>query len=311
MAGRQVSRRGKSVRFDLAGSGRRKRQYGCRGIVPSGTPECFTTDAADYYYGTQQHQLDPDRTYQLKLETSAFKATGLRAQHKFQATEQLTVAIGGSLLQAKGLQDGTLVGQATTDSSGKDQSYHAVVDYQYDQDRLLDRPDVLAPQGIGYALDARLDWQATERLGVNLVVKDILGEIHWNDVPYTSATLTSDVKTVGSDGFIKVLPSVSGKEGYLDSFRQTLHPKVDAQAKYQFDRNGKSISALVKHVPEKTMWGIGGELPVANRQLSVSLFPEENFLNIGYSGKRSELSIGMDSFDPGSANTVWVSFGLH
>lgn len=271
----------------------------------------FSPDAADYYYGTQHHQLDPNRSYRLELETHSFKAQGVRVQQTFQPSKKLTLSVGGSILQASSLQDGRLSGQAITDASGKDQTYEASVRYQYDQDRLLDRPDVIAPKGIGYALDASLQWQATDKLAVGIAARDIVGEINWDDTPYTDAKLTSTTKTVGDDGFIKIQPGVQGKEAYLDSFRQTLRPKLDASAKYRIGETGETALLALKHVPEQTLWGVGGETPALKGTIAATLWPEGKLLQVGYTRKHVELSVGLDNINPADANTVWLELGIH
>lgn len=270
----------------------------------------FSPDTADYYYGTQHHQLDPERTYQLGLETFGFKAQGLRVQQAFHPADQLKLVVGGSLFHASSLQSGTLQGQAVTNGNGKDHDYQADIDYTYDQDRLLDRPDVDAPHGIGYALDANLHWKPGDRLEADLVLRDLLGEISWNNVPYTHATLTSDIKTVDSDGFTKIKAGLNGNEGYRDSLRKTLQPKADASIQYHLEGGKKTALLALKHVPGQTLWGMGGGMPALRGHLNTTVWPDAKMLVIEYEHKGIHVTAGIDNLNPVDANTVWLGLGL-
>lgn len=270
----------------------------------------FSPDTADYYYGVQHHKLDPNRTYQVNLEISDYKAKGLRAAKTFQPVGNLSFSLGGSVLQASGLQAGQLTGSSVSSADGKDHNYSASVNYQYDQDHLFDRPNVQAPQGLGYALDANLHWQATPKLEVDLAARDLLGEIQWSNVPFTDAQLTSNVKTVGADGFTKIKASLSGKNGYKDTFKQVLKPKLDAKVKYQIDNQGRVAMLAIKHVPYQTLVGVGGEMPVAHGLLNTVVWPESKLITLEYSHKHAAIAIGLDNVTVASSHAFWLGFSV-
>lgn len=274
----------------------------------------FSPDAADYYYGTQQHQLDANRQYQLTLKTGQFQARGLHLQQVFRPLDKLNVMLAGSLLQADHLQHGTLTGSATTTATGKDYDYNTNLTYQYDQDHLLDRPGVNTPSGVGYAVDVGVNWQPLPRWQVDVQAKDLLGEIHWDKAPYTEAQLTSDTKTTDSQGFTLIKPKVTGMEGYRDSFRQTLSPKLDGTVKYQMASATGDKAALlaVKRIPNETWWGVGGEMP--DRQggrWRATVWPEQDLLQVVYQRKHLSLSLGTNNPNLPKANTVWLGVEWH
>lgn len=267
----------------------------------------FSSDTADYYYDSQQHQLDAGRNYKIDLETQSFKAKGLRLQKQFDINERIQISVGGSLLNARGLQNGTLSGFSTAESSGKDQNYQANLDYYYDQDRLLDRPNVNEPSGKGYALDAKIRWQPTKEWDFDIVLKDVVGEISWDDAPYTKAILNSgNNKVVGSDGYTKITPQLKGVEGYQSSFKQKLKPKADTVIKYDADLDGYSTYVAIKHIPNKTLWGVGKETPLLNGKVSLSIWPQDKLMYLGYSRKKANVFIGLDDVDLSKVNTVWA-----
>ncbi|MEN9503127.1 MAG: hypothetical protein RI964_2412 [Pseudomonadota bacterium] len=269
-------------------------------------------DAADYFYATEKsHQLTPNRTYHLQLERNVFEAKGLHVTKQFQPKDNLNVTIGGSVLQGFGLQKGTLSGTAVTSKKGKTHSYNVKLDYQYSDDDLLDRPDVQSPDGMGYAMDVNLNWQPTQQITVNANAQDLLGAIHWSDVPYTTGQLTSDVKSVDADGFVTYNPHLSGREGYKSSMRQTLKPKLAIQSDYRLDQRGRAVTLATQHLPEADLWGIGGKLPVKNGVLQATVWPENKMLNVGFTNKRVDVSVGTDGLKLADMHALWVSVGLH
>ena len=269
----------------------------------------FTKDTADYYYDSQQHQLEPNRKYQLNLETHSFNAKGMRLQQKFTPVENLEINLGGSVLQSYALQDGKLIGNSTANANGKDQNYTGNIEYYYDQDRLFDRPDVNAPRGKGYSVDANVNWEISDHWEADVIIRDLLGELYWDKAPYTNAKIDSDVKVVGADGYTKVKSKLAGKEGYKNDFRQKLQPKVDAVLKY--NSNNSATFLAIKHIPEKTLWGIGKELPMMKGTVTASFWPEDKLLKVGYARKHLNLFVGSDNINPVKANTVWAGFELN
>ncbi len=269
-------------------------------------------DTADYFYATEKsHKLTPGRTYQISLEKTVFEAKGLHVTRSFQPTNQLNVAVGASALQAFGLQKGTLSGKAVASKKGKTHSYNVKLDYQYSADELLDRPDVQSPDGLGYSVDAQLHWQPNTKLNVEVYAQDLLGAIHWSDVPYTTGQLTSNVKSVDEDGFVTYNPHLTGREGYKSSMRQSLQPKVDVQAHYRLNQRGNAVILSAKHLPEADYWGVGGKWLLKKGTLQASIWPQTKMLNMGFSNKRVDVNIGTDGLKVSDMHALWVSVGLH
>lgn len=267
----------------------------------------FNRDTADYYYGTQQHQLDPNRHYGLELESRAFDAVGLHVKRDFQAPH-LAWQVGVSVLQASHLQNGKLTGQAIVTDDGKDQQYQTHLQYYYYQDRVLDRPDTIAPQGIGYALDAGMQWQASPQIQMSVKARDILGELYWRNVPYTDANLTSAVKTLDSNGYVLIKPALSGTESYRHQLRTRLSPKLDANLRYQSAAKGQATVLAIKHIPEQTWWGLGREWPVHQGYFHTTFWPETRLLSFNYRQPRWSIGMAMDNPNPLQASTVWLEW---
>jgi hypothetical protein len=271
----------------------------------------FNRDTSDYYYGSQHNQLESNRNYQIDLQLNTYKAKGLRLQKTFKNNDKFQWSIGGSILKTSGLQSGFLTGTTLTNSSGKNQTYKAHVDYYYDQDQLLDRPHVNSPNGVGYALDTKVLWQPTARISASVQVQDLIGKVRWKNVPFTNANLSSEDgnKVIGDDGFIKIKPAVSGVEGYKTAYIQSLKPKINAALTFR-NTHGQGIALKTKVVPNNTFVGIGAEIPKKSGKLSAT-FWSENIVQVEYVGKKNSLGVGLDNLNPKKANGMWLTFGWH
>lgn len=270
----------------------------------------LSDDAADYYQGMQVHQLDPGRQYDVLLEVSHFKAKGMRIAADFKPAENLSVSLGVSALQASQLQHGQLQGNVTANNTGNDHDYQATLKYFYDEDHLLARPDVVAPAGEGYSLDLGVNWKPTANLEISANVRDLDGEIDWRNAPFTDATVTSNVKVIGSDGFVLIKPGLSGKEVYQESFRQKLKPKTDARLKYTDKDTQHSLVLAAKQIPGKTLWGVGAGLPMRGGVANVIAWPEAGVVAVEYRHhKHFSLQLAADSLDKRDLHTFWLGMG--
>jgi hypothetical protein len=273
----------------------------------------FSKDTADYYYGDKNRQLVPNRIYQIDLATSHFQAKGLRLAKIVEPSDKLTLEVGVSALQAFGLQAGHINGQVTAAASGKDQVYNARINYFYDEDKLNNlspRQGVIPPSGLGYAVDASLHWHITNTVDVTASARDLMGEIQWNNAPFTDAEVQPVKITTGSDGYIDYDGGLKGSEGYKSQYTQHLKPKLDAQVRYRLNQ-AAAASLSLKHIPEKTIWGIGGEIPLSNGTLTATAWSDSKLLTLGYSHKHIDLSVGMDNPKLAAARVFWLGVGVH
>lgn len=270
----------------------------------------FSSDTADLYYAVaNDNDLTPGRQYTLDLDAYRFRALGARVSRSFEASDNLKITAGASLFHASNLLDGALSGIASADSDDQ-YGFNFAVDYQYDEDVLLDRPGVESPHGIGLSLDFNLHWQASNKLQIHADVKDLIGAIYWKDVPFTTATATSEIVTVDEDGFSQVNPVLSGVEGYHDNYTQTLRPTANLSAQYQLSHSPYFASVKSKHYQNLSLFGVGGSRNLAGGNVTLHYWPEIKTLEAKYQSKRFSLSLGLDDFQLSDAHAFWLSLSI-
>lgn len=270
----------------------------------------FSSDTADYYYGTQNKGLLPNKKYTIDLKAEAYRAKTWKASKVFDV-KQGQVSIGIKVLEASGLQYGSIKGISTSNNSGKSDQYQAKILYYYDNDRLLDRPDVVAPNGRGYAIDIETKLPINEKLSLNANLRDLAGYIKWQNVPFTEADLISGTKVIDDDGFIKHLPHLSGKIGYQQKLKQKLKPKIDINIDYQLKNKNYSIISQYKHNTYEDLVSIGFAKKSNYSKKSMSLWPQTKSVDFGFQYKKTFVGLGLQHFDLDKNRTVHINVGYN
>ncbi len=135
---------------------------------------------------------------------------GIRLFSQLPASGSFSSQVGVTLLRGRNLLEGEITGFVTAQSENDFRYDEVYVNYYYSKDIFLDR-EVNAPSGIGYSLDALIQWQPTKKTRLSLEVRNIVGYIFWKKTPFTSAQITSNNKTFDENGYVTVSPVLSGK----------------------------------------------------------------------------------------------------
>lgn len=265
----------------------------------------FSEDLAELYnMVVNKLPLPTGQRYELQLEAKHYRTHGLRLGYHLRPMETLQLVLGLSYLRGNELTDGTISGEAKAVSENDyDFNFHS--DYYYSKDYLFER-EVNSPKGWGYSIDLQVNWQPTEKLSLDLEVKDLLGSIYWDQAPNTIADASSDNKTFDEDGYVKFNPTLSGWEGY-DDFTQHLNAFGSVAAQYAvLDRLDMAYEAMFTH--QTYFWGMGmGYKPFHEQRVSVIFFPEINTLELGYSAPYWQLKLASDTLSIGDANFMHIS----
>ena len=162
--------------------------------------------------------VDTNQHYDLWLAVHHLKADGIRIHLPKLEYESFQIGLSVSVFHGTGLIDGEVSGQIDTTSN----SFSGLVDldYRYDRDRLLNR-EANSPEGWGFGFDFEVQWQISPSIELDLRVKDIAGQVRWDQAPFTTAQLTSSTVNFDQNGFIETTPALSGFEGYR-SYTQDL-----------------------------------------------------------------------------------------
>jgi len=264
-------------------------------------------DTADLYNGLENERtLEIGRQYRIALTAKRFRAKGLRIAYQAQPLNTLQFTLGGSLLYTSKLLDGSLTGFATANSAN-DYDYNASIDYHYDEDVLLDRSGTSAPTGIGMAIDISAQWDINQQAQLSATIKDLVGLIRWKNAPFTQAQLTSDVKTISSDGFIEVEPALSGIEGTDKHFTQSLNAYGTLDLRYRLKNSQKTVLIKSRHYHNFSHLGLGGEMALGKHQLGLAFWLQTHVIEAMYHTKNHAITLGIDDINFSKTQTLWVS----
>jgi hypothetical protein len=166
------------------------------------------------------------------------------------------------------------------------------------------------PIGQGYALDigARAVWANGSHL--DLAANDLLGEMRWDKMPYTTETANSATLTRDPSGNISYNPTVSG---WNDLNRRTINQRLDPKlhAQYTYLVSGFDISA-------GTDWTKGYWFPQAgvsyrlNEKWKTTLDYDTRFNTVGLGIEHQwfYLNLRSESVSPGSSRACGLAGGV-
>lgn len=264
-------------------------------------------DTADLYNDLENERtLETGRQYRIDLNAKRFRAKGLRIAYQAQPFNTLQLTVGGSLFYSSKLLDGSLTGFATANSTN-DYDYNVNIDYYYDEDVLLDRSGTSAPKGIGVAIDINATWDINQQTQLSASIKDLAGLIRWKNAPFTQAQLTSDIKTVSSDGFIEVNPALSGIEGTDKHFTQPLNAYGTLDLRYTLNHSNKTLLVKSRHYHNFSHLGLGGEIALGKHHIGLAFWPQTHVIETMYQTKNYAVTFGIDDIDFSKTQTLWFS----
>ncbi len=268
----------------------------------------FSADMAELYWlSSNKLPLQPDRIFQLELNAAHYQARGIRLgwndKFTFLHNALFRYRLAASYLKAEDLIEGYLSGNALA-TSENEYEFNANLFYHYSEDRLFDRV-VDEPKGEGYSIDAQFELLiAQHELFVD--IKDIKAEIVWRDAPYTEGVTSSDNREYDSDGYVVVLPTLSGYEGVSERYRQTLPNRWFAEYRYEFSL-GFNAGLLAKSQfsdrYEGVSVGLGG--------LQVDYWLEMEVWQLTWNKSGFIFSLGSDAFSTNEMKSLYLNIGYN
>lgn len=267
----------------------------------------FSPDTADLYYRTANHlPLPQGRHYAVDLNAEHFATDGLRLAFLYPIQPALHIGMGLSYLQGNQLTDGTLRGAADV-INATDYDYNLAVDYSYSEDHLFKRR-VDTPTGRGYSLDLTMDWRG-DKLAAYLRVTDLLGRLYWHNAPYTLATVTSNTKSYGADGFLIINPTVSGYEGNR-SFAQRLPTRAHLKLRGTVTAN-IALLADVYYTELRTFTPLGFSYRHNGNHTEAQYDWRTGAVTLGFRAPHLQASVTSDHLNWQKARTLGFSLELH
>lgn len=198
----------------------------------------YSADTAFLVFANESGAEAPNADYDISLKLDHSWNYGLRIGYTIDVSPTLKTQFRLSGIFATDIADGRLEGDVSlTDREVSEGVLE--IDYRFTQDLLFLR-DIENTQGYGLSLDAIVNWQATEKLDVELAAYDAFNRIWWPDVPGTQADATTDIVRTDDNGILIVRPLLQGRN-LSGSYGQILKARFKARANYQItDRWGLS-----------------------------------------------------------------------
>lgn len=254
----------------------------------------FSEQTAQLYYYTKNHlPLEAGKSYALNIDVLHEYSRGLRFGFERQLLQNVNAGIAVSYLEGLKLTDGTINGNAMV-TADNDYDFQFDVDYAYSRDTLFER-EVSAPHGKGYSVDMELDWQVSEKFASHLTVLDMLGQIVWDNAPYTTATASSATKTYDADGYVRYQPLATGLESNKN-FKQRLPRKIFADISYSLNRK-MNVLAEVQDYKIARFASVGAGWRWPGRGEFQSLYNlTAKALILRYQRNKLRLEVGSDNF---------------
>jgi hypothetical protein len=186
------------------------------------------------YYNKQHLSVPAGQSFNIDLRVEGFDADGIRLDKGFVLPRINEVALsagaGISLLRGKSARIGRVDGTASSTLAGY--VYDATIE---DSNSKASYPFIrdATPSGQGYALDVGLKAAWPNGSLLEVAANDLLGEMRWDNMPYTIETANSATLARDPSGYIYYNPTVTGwNDLNRRSFTHKLNPKVNAQFTY-------------------------------------------------------------------------------
>lgn len=195
----------------------------------------FSQDTFDLVYRDKNDlPIDSGRNYAIDLEVSHVLAKGLKVGYDIQPFWGVKSRIEFNVFEAEEVLFGGLKGYLGS-TNGRING-DLLLDYNYTEDVILDRPVTPPAFGRGRSIDLEFWWQPVEQFSTHILMEDLYSSINWSHTPYTQATITTVRTYTDSSGNNKRMPTISGRE-YFREITQRIprHTRLDATYKLSED----------------------------------------------------------------------------
>ena len=181
----------------------------------------------------------------------------------------------------------------------------AYVDYYYDKPALGEENlnwNPAKPSGYGYSLDLQLAGKLSDKTQVVISGYDILGRMHWKDMPRTRYALNYDVNG-------RPLYTI---EGQLDTkdVTQTLPWQVEGSLRHQLNRQWQlGVHGQINDIQDLYQLSAGYQLTGNNYPMTITglIEPQTKALGIALDSKYGGIKVLTDDIDAEKAKRSEIS----
>lgn len=174
----------------------------------------FSADTMDIIYRDKNRVRFPDnKIYDVYLKAQHIKTEGWRIGYNLPLLEHSNVRLSLNYFDAEDLLYGSLEGQLTV-TDGNINGGDLAVLYHYHEDYLLRRRNIQTASGTGYSINVEADIRLGNGWQLNIDLYDLLGQIYWDDAPYTQADVAPTSTYYDSNGYARRDPMMTGIQSY-------------------------------------------------------------------------------------------------
>ena len=188
----------------------------------------YTPDTALLILANETNIDVPNGDLDIDLRLNHSKSLGLRLGYQHQITPSLSVTGRVSGLQATQGIEGNINGDLSLLDGGIEGEI--LIGYDFTDDIAFER-EFETSKGYGFSIDAILNWQASDKIAVEIGAYDLVNRIWFDETVRTEADATTAVVRTMENGILIVRPALTG-QNFFGSFTQRLRSRVKADIQY-------------------------------------------------------------------------------
>lgn len=264
-------------------------------------------DLLDVMVGTRRDRpFDPDRTYSLSMDFSAFEASGVRLRKVFEYDLRnswaLKIGVGASLLKAEEGQQqsvrGIIVANSGSWATGSANWLRAQTDLDADEfNPYVKRGN---PRALGYSTEVELNLRSGSGWEVNFAVMDLYGALHWRDL--LSSVKYLDNAQVSYNENLDQNAAIVGWD-WVGSRKQRIEPKYHlrlvTRPLYGWSAVVSDDAVAGAHFPAIGVRRHGGE-----HSIDVSYDLRTDAVTLAWGMRTLRITLSMDGTDPGRSKVL-------
>lgn len=270
----------------------------------------FSEQTAQLYHAYANDKLPiANQVYPLKINAKYSETYGIRWLQKFKATPQLTWAIGLNLLKGYKLTNGQIDGDVLFQQPSfavKDiKNAQLDVFYHYDEPQLQEQQlewHPRNPNGLGFSIDAEVNWQPLSNLALNLTLYDVYGRLYWQDVATTQYNLSCDCSLYKHN--------IEGELAIDSHYTQYLSTHGQLSIDYHYDA-AWSVGLKSRFNQQIALWQPSIAYQYKTWQTRFLVEPQTNSLGIQVKNPYVYLRWLADDLNTNQAHRLGLSLGIY
>lgn len=251
-----------------------------------------------------KQELPEGRDFEINLKAGGFSAAGIEMSKGVSLggiLEGLSTGFTVRYLRGEKIQEGTISGRITT-TDVKSYDFDLMLDYIYDDNLIYNSRNINSGTGDGHSMDIGLRYDIKSNCSAEILFRDLYGRIYWRDIPYTTASATSDIKSYDKDGYQVYQPSIHGYESYKD-FTQKIPVKTDMSISYK--KGNVTLIPIVNLIESRPVYWIETDYELSNNRLIMAGYNiNYNAFSVGYALKKTSVNIYLSDIDLFHINAI-------